>query len=107
MATNTTADARTRYWYQQIKTWQASGQSQQAFCNTHDLNYPRFVYWLRKFRRQASGPQPGVGSDFVPVICTEAPPSDVLCLVLPNGMELRGITSHNLTLVHQLLEHWS
>ncbi|MGB5198937.1 MAG: hypothetical protein WBN68_11830 [Sedimenticolaceae bacterium] len=43
-------DTRERYWRAQIDAWQVSGQSQQAFCKANDLNYPRFGYWLRKFR---------------------------------------------------------
>ena len=52
MTDQATADNRTQYWKAQIDAWQASGQSQQAFCKANDLNYPRFGYWLRKFRRQ-------------------------------------------------------
>lgn len=45
-------DTRAQYWRAQIDAWQASGQTQQAFCKANDLNYPRFGYWLRKFRRE-------------------------------------------------------
>ena len=52
MSSDTHSDARTHYWQQQVAAWQASGQSQQAFCKDHALNYGRFGYWLHKFRRQ-------------------------------------------------------
>lgn len=37
MADNESADARTHYWKAQIDAWQASGQSQQAFCKANEL----------------------------------------------------------------------
>ena len=39
------------HWKEQIDAWQASGQSQLSFCQANELNYPRFGYWLRKFRQ--------------------------------------------------------
>jgi hypothetical protein len=95
-------DTRTQYWEEQIETWQASGQSQQAFCKANDLNYPRFGYWLRKFRDQgAVGGAPRLPAGFVPVVAS--PTGSHLSLHLPNGIELRGVTEQNLALVEQLL----
>ena len=54
MSTTTVPDTRTHYWLEQVKAWKASGQSQLAFCKANDLNYPRFGYWLRKFRQQSA-----------------------------------------------------
>ncbi|MBL3529541.1 MAG: hypothetical protein JMN27_17965 [gamma proteobacterium endosymbiont of Lamellibrachia anaximandri] len=96
-------EARRRFWYEQINAWKASGQSQQAFCKAHDLNYPRFGYWLRKFRQQTEAGQQATG--FVPVVAQ--PSAETLSLRLPNGMELRGITSHNLSMVEQLISRFS
>lgn len=95
-------DARTQYWEEQIETWQASGQSQQAFCKANDLNYPRFGYWLRKFRDQGTVAEAqNRPSGFVPVVAS--PTGSHLSLHLPNGIELRGVTEQNLALVEQLL----
>jgi len=103
MSTATTREARTRYWQEQIEAWQSSGQSQQAFCKTHNLNYPRFGYWLRKFRQQADQAQRPTASAFVPVTTAPAASSG-LSVSLPNGVEVRGIAPHNLKLVTQLLD---
>jgi hypothetical protein len=82
--------------------WQASGQSQQAFCKANDLNYPCFGYWLRKFRDQgAVAGAPNRPSGFVPVEVSLT--GRQLSLHLPNGIELRGVTVQNLALVEQLL----
>ena len=43
---------REQYWEAQIDVWRSSRQSQRAFCRANDLSYPRFAYWLRKFRRR-------------------------------------------------------
>ena len=107
MADTSLSTARRHYWRQQIEAWQVSGQSQRAFCEAHDLNYPRFGYWLRKFRQQATRQENDKPTGFVPV--TQASPmlTDGLSLVLPNGLQLRGIAADNLSLVHQLLNHLS
>jgi hypothetical protein len=101
MTDHTLPEARTRYWREQIDTWQVSGQSQQAFCKANELNYTRFVYWLRKFRGQGSVAATRRPTGFVPVVAASA--SNSLSVHLPNGIELRGVTSQNLTLVQQLL----
>ncbi len=100
MTQSTSPDARTRYWQKQIDVWQNSGQSQQAFCKANDLNYGRFGYWLRKSREHSEQTATGL-SGFVPVVAQAQDSS--LSLVLPNGLELRGIASGNLVVVEQLL----
>jgi len=107
MPNNTTSEARADYWRQQIEAWQTSGQSQQGYCKANDLSYARFVYWRRKFREATTGRQRRTSSDFVPVTCQ--PPVSItgLSVVLPSGLELRGISADNLGLVHQLLNRLS
>ncbi len=103
MTDQSTADTRAQYWKEQIDAWQASGQSQQAFCKANDLNYPNFGYWLRKFRRQGAV-APATAhrrSGFVPVVAPSG--VDQLTIRLPNGIELRGVTAENLALAEQLL----
>ncbi len=95
-------DTREQYWKAQIDAWQVSGQSQQAFCKANDLSYPRFGYWLRKFRQQGSVAAARRRlSGFVPVVA--APVGDGLSVHLPNGIELRGVSEQNLHVVEQLL----
>ncbi|MES9902128.1 MAG: hypothetical protein ABW168_05525 [Sedimenticola sp.] len=96
-------ETKANYWHEQIQTWQVSGQSQQAFCKVNGLSYPRFAYWRGKFRRAAAAPTVKT-SGFVPV-SGYTPPSCGLSLVLPNGIELRGLSQENLPLVAQLLSH--
>ena len=95
-------DTREHYWKAQIDRWQSSGESQQAFCKANDLNYPRFGYWLRKFRRQGLvAAAPRRASAFVPVVPGLA--GGDLAVHLPNGIELRGVNEQNLHVVEQLL----
>lgn len=102
MKEHSAADTRTAYWKAQIDAWQASGQSQLAFCKATDLNYPNFGYWLRKFRRQGMMPvAPRRVSGFVPVV-TSPLPGD-LTLRLPSGIELCGVNEQNLPLVEHVL----
>ena len=101
MTDHISTDTRRHYWKKQIEAWQASGQSQLAFCKTHDLSYPRFGYWLRKFREYGDvGAPPHRSLGFVPVI---ASPMAGLVVHLPNGIQLHGITEQTLSLAERLL----
>ena len=102
MNDNESPKTREDYWKAQIDAWQASGQSQRAFCKANALEYPRFSYWLRKFRRRdvvATAPRQETG--FVPVVAASA--GDGLSVHLPNGIALRGVSERNLHVVEQLL----
>jgi len=101
MPSEAATQSRTEYWRDQIVGWRASGQSQRGYCREWDLNYAQFVYWRKKFDADASASDRGSG--FVPVTYAVATPSGGLSLVLPNGLELRGIGPDNLALVEQLL----
>ena len=50
MPSKAESKALANYWQQQLEAWQSSGQTQQDYCKTHELNYHRFGYWLRQFR---------------------------------------------------------
>jgi hypothetical protein len=94
------------YWQQQVAGWQASGQSQKAFCEANDLNFHRLGYWRRKLLQRAdSGSQQDSG--FVPVTLHSQPVPTALSIRLPNGLMLQGITRDNLPLVYQLLSRLS
>jgi hypothetical protein len=102
MSRKATSEALTTYWREQIDTWQASGESQQAFCQQHKLSYHRFTYWRRKLADQAVERQ-RMQSALVPVRHQPTSSETTLSLVLPSGIELRGIALDNLAVVRQLL----
>lgn len=91
---------RQRFWHDHVTSWQASNLTQKAYCQAHSLRYASFGYWVRKLR-MPSIDHPGQGSGFVPVKLS--PTADGLILALPNGVEIRGIETHNLGLVRELL----
>jgi transposase len=101
------SEALASYWQQQIEAWQSSGQTQQAYCKTHELSYHRFGYWRRKFRQRSQKAQRQKGSGFVPVTHSATSQSTGLSLVFPSGLVLRGIAGDNLPLVCQLLSRLS
>src|SRR5512145_2009209 len=90
------------HWQQWISRWQQSGQSQAAFCNTHDLVYHQFTYWRRKVA--TADATPSGPSGFVAVQRRDhlAPG---LILPLPSGIQIQGLTPHHLTWLPQLLAH--
>lgn len=101
--------ARMDDWRSKVSAWQSSGQSQQAFCRAQGLNYAQFVYWRRKFERGTSPASPGSAkslSGFVGVVPSMAMGRETetgLSLVLPNGVELRGIAMSNVEMALRLL----
>jgi ribosomal protein L32E len=102
MSRKATSEALTTYWREQIHVWQVSGESQQAFCRQHELSYHRFTYWRRKLADQAVEGR-RVQSALVPVRHQPTSSETTLSLVLPSGIELRGIALDNLAVVRQLL----
>jgi len=94
------------YWQQQVAGWQASGQSQKAFCEANDLNFHRFGYWRRKLLNR-TGTRSQKDSGFVPVTLHSQPVPMALSIQLPNGLVLQGIGRENLELVCQLLSRLS
>ena len=103
MSEQRSRETRADFWRAQIDSWQASGQSQAAYCEANALSYARFVYWRRKFRRPAVAERSGGRQGFVPVIAATPVTQEGLAVVLPNGVELRGIHAHNVAVASQLL----
>ncbi len=103
MPSKALSDTLTAHWEPLIERWCSSGQTQKAYCRAHDLNYHQFVYWRRKFAQHNADPSRRTSSALVPV--TGIPPAmaNGLSLLLPNGMELRGLTMDNVQVVQQLL----
>ena len=104
MSSKAASETLSGYWQQQIGTWEESGQSQQAFCKSHDLSYHQFLYWRRKFDGRSTENQSPAPSALVPVIYRPPSTAAGLSLVLPNGLELRGLSEDNLSPVQQLLD---
>ena len=103
MPSKADSEALSAYWQPQIAAWEGSGQTQRAFCKNHNLNYHRFVYWRRKFQNRVSKGTGQSSSALVPVTWRPSPADNALSLVLPSGVELRGISLDNLPVVEQLL----
>ena len=99
-----TASSRRAYWQGHIERWQQSGQSQQAYCREHKLSYFRFQYWRRKLREdEQQDVQRTRSSGFVAVAPSRSGLPAGLSVVLPNGIQLRGISAENLAVVERLL----
>ncbi|TNF47655.1 MAG: hypothetical protein EP304_07365 [Deltaproteobacteria bacterium] len=107
MPNEATSEGLSVYWQKQVNSWRESGQSQQAFCKTQDLSYTRFIYWRRKFEGKSKRARNQTSSGLVPVTCRMPVPATGLTLVLPGGLELRGLSEDNLSLAVHLLERLS
>ena len=107
MSKKAASEALSNYWQQHIDRWQVSGLSQQAFCKTHDLSYHRFLYWRRKFEGRTTENLKPPSSALVPVIYRPPSTAAGLSLVLPSGLELRGLSEDNLSLAQLLLDRLS
>lgn len=40
------------YWKHHTQQCAESGLSKSAYCKQHDVHYPRFIYWSKKFTEQ-------------------------------------------------------
>lgn len=95
-------------WADHIQSQRTSGLTQQAYCTRHALKPHQFSYWKHQLAstvQARSKSQPETGQrGFVPV-SVAVPPSSMnsLMITLPNGIQLNGISEHNLTLVQQLI----
>lgn len=98
---------RAAHWRPLVETWRRSGQAQKAFCRERDLNYDQFVYWRRKFSSRDADQSQRTSSALVPVSFAPKAAAPGLSLVLPNGLELRGLTLDNVAVVERLLGHLS
>jgi hypothetical protein len=81
-------------------------QSQKAYCQANALSYSSFLYWRRRFQQDREPPGCSARPGFVPVTYAMAGSGEGLRVVLPSGVELRGITADNLSVVEQLLSRW-
>jgi transposase-like protein len=46
-----TRDERRAFWQQHVEAWQASGESQAAYCRRMNLSPMTFSQWKRRFER--------------------------------------------------------
>ena len=84
--------AKHTFWQNHIEQLSASGLSQQAYCEQHDLKVHQLVYWRRKF---LSKDQPVKNSSgFVAIPLTHRH-SELLCLSLPSGIKVSGFGTVN------------
>lgn len=107
MATHQGSETLARYWQEQIRLWEQSGQSRKSYCQQYDLNYHRFGYWYQKFQRQSTPTSDSSASVFVPVRHQQSVSQPGLSIELPGGFTLRGICQENLSLVKQLVSRLS
>lgn len=100
--------AKQQYWGKHVESWQASGLSQNAYCQEHDLKPNQFHYWKQKFTvlNKTQAPKPSSSlSAFVPLSINSSPlTTSGLTLRLPNGYELTGIEAEHLPTLARLLE---
>ena len=102
---NKNPEQLTQYWQQQINAWSQTEQSGAEFCQHQGLIYHQFIYWRQKLTQPSpSKPQrlPSSGSGFSQVAYPAAAPGG-LSLLLPNGIEMRGVDTSNLAVVQALL----
>ena len=67
MDKNTVSERKQQHWSGHVASWEASGLSQQRYCDQHQLIYSTFVYWRSRLK-QLKDKQPTTESvHFVPV----------------------------------------
>ncbi|SHN92921.1 hypothetical protein BHECKSOX_1827 [Bathymodiolus heckerae thiotrophic gill symbiont] len=90
------------FWPIHIEHWQASGQSQAAYCRQHDLCPQKFSYWKRKSTVKPTG-SPGFTRIRVDAGLSSASVGG-LSLRFNDGIRLGGITQDTIPCIQPLLE---
>jgi len=102
MATLEKVQAKT-FWPIHIEHWQASRQSQAAYCRQHDLCPQKFSYWKRKSTVKSTDHS---GFSRIQVVDEAFSPESAagLSLQFNDGTRLEGITPDNMQFIQPLLE---
>ena len=99
-------ETSTTTWTIRLKEWRATGQSQKAYCEAHDLGYHQFSYWRRKL--EGGGRQRGKAtvsnSGFVPVTKSGDSSMGGLTISLPNGIQIKGVGAQHVDLMKSLVD---
>ena len=93
------------FWLEHIEQWRASGLSQSAYCQQHELVLHKFGYWKRKLSATEVMTTNEASSGFVRVQVAPLLEKDTgLSLQFTDGTRLDGINQNNIAMVSQLLE---
>ena len=71
--------------HQHVLNWLSSGQSQRQYCNTHNLKYTTFTYWIRLYRQGQL--QPDKNNSFVEVV-KSVPGHDKIEIYFLSGIKM-------------------
>ena len=104
MDSMTETPSKTVSWQQHINIWKNSGLSGPKFCHANNLIYHQFSYWRKKLDITQGKPlsPSSMSAGFVQVSYA-ATETESLQLILPNGVEVTGINTTNVSVVRQLL----
>jgi|TARA_Y100000031_G_scaffold7029_1_gene8289 hypothetical protein len=102
-----TSTAKQTFWTNHLRQWQASGLTQVAYCERENIKVHQLTYQKSKLDGKAkSARRPKVGtSKFASVAVLSSASTEALTITLPNGTQMSGIDSSNLSIAQQLLEH--
>jgi hypothetical protein len=105
MENNLQPMSRADYWRQHVHAWQQTGQSGTTFCHEQGLVYHQFVYWrqkLLKVETESTAAKPQTAGGFAHIRYQPEEASG-LTVVLPNGIEIRGVHQGNIAAAQLLL----
>lgn len=87
-STNPPLQENESYWQYHTQQYTESGLLKSTYCKQQDVNYPRFIYWSKKFTEQAWPDL--VEVKIKPEIKSAKPIDEVRCtLLLKNNICLR------------------
>jgi hypothetical protein len=86
-------------WKGIVELFYQSGLTQKAFCEKHNIKQSTFKNHVTRFRSAKSTPK---SSSLIPVkLAGSAMESGIICLSLPNGVQIKAPATKSLT--HDLL----
>ena len=80
-------------WEKLVSEWEASGQSQKAFCETRNICYRSFNQWKSRIKKTARADEANTAAPFIPVRVEEKDFSSLqavsnVTVDLPNNIKL-------------------
>ena len=74
--------------FSKIRKWQQSGLTQKSWCEDHQIKYPIFHYWYKRYR--SSDPSPATQNKFIALQIQPAATATCGCLelILADGKRL-------------------
>lgn len=94
-------EQRREFWRSHVMRQKQSGRTRKAYCQSNDLNYDQFGYYVKQFSKEIE-----LEPTLIPIDIESSPkssPEQIIGIYLPNGIKVELYSSLTTELLSQLL----